>query len=277
MFLAKIKLKPLKLSFIHGWLINKLIFSRIKKKKPKEQPKNNKSSPATQNNVPANIQIQQQFESLQKQQQQSYECSTTPITTSASILIPPSSTHTGENSSSHTPTGSMYTSSISPPTNSGSPAFKSLFRNLRVGSLKHPSPSSQANSSSPSIAPPPSIPNAQQLIEELKQHNSQSALTRTSSTFKPPSNLISAGDQMKADYSNCITQLQSAAAQAVTSSLSTSETTAPSILVRTSRLNHSQTSIKYSPSGKMTTFKETLVASPLVEDRKSKLILHSFG
>ena len=129
-----------------------LLLNSIKKKKSKDKDKKS-AIPGAQSSVPANIQIQQQFELLQQQQQsqQQHQQSTTPPTvshlpTSMSSHSVSQSAPTGM-SSSHS---IMTASTISQPptsTTSGcaSPApFKSLFRNLRVGSLKHQSPSSHA-------------------------------------------------------------------------------------------------------------------------------------
>jgi hypothetical protein len=239
------------------------------------------------NNMPINLQIQQQFETLQSSNQ---------ITPSMPlpIISSTSTANSANNTNNNTNNGSS------------SPAFKSLFRNLRVGSVKYQQSPSVATSGSAAalaglssntpnnLAQPNNNLNQQTPLnsldnESLKQTNLSTAtpflpsmsssnstsLIRTSSTstFKPPpvaSSTIgitsSSNSDIKSDFNNCISQLQSNAALALMSSSQhnnsniTSFTgclspntnngnnnqipsSTGSVLLRTNKLNQSQHSI----------------------------------
>lgn len=164
---------------------------------------------------PANIHIQQQFETLQQQQQQQQQC-TNQLKESASFNSVTSQQQTPQYA---VPSTTNNTNSNN--NGSSSPAFISLFRNLR-GSLKHQQGSSSDTNSSfrqstlnqtpiqnyenePNSTTPVAIG---QNISKLNRTNSNSTFKATSPT-----------NDIKNDYSNCISQLQSAAAQAINSSL----------------------------------------------------------
>ena len=218
-------------------------------------------------------------------------------------------------------------SSAGAPPGSSSPAFKSLFRNLRVGSFKHQtSPSIQENSSLTSRQlnlTPTTINESETLTNRQTSNNnvgsplishpihnslSRTASTSSTSTFKPASNLgiTSPTSEIKNDYSNCISQLQSAAAQAmghmnhsnntaVTSFSSFSGTLSPPgnsttnastnlnvpapILLRGNKLNQSQNSIhsnivQNNNSQCFSTFKDSINSSSSNSDnRKCKISL----
>jgi hypothetical protein len=105
---------------------------------------------------------------------------------------------------------------------SSSPAFISLFRNIR-GSIKHGlSNSSEVNSINSSFRQSTlnQTPNQTQIYENEKVDTNQTtpisivpkiSRTNSNSTFKA----TSPSNEIKHDYSNCISQLQSAAAQAI--------------------------------------------------------------
>ena len=247
-------------------------------------------------NLPTNVQIQQQFENLQQQSNNnsnqitnsfsshSIIAASSPLTTATTtppVNIPlPSNNQTANQASS-----------AGVPPGSSSPAFKSLFRNLRVGSFKHQtSPSIQENSSftSRQLNLTPTTINESETLTNRHTPNSnigspiisnpihnnlsRTASTSSTTTFKPVANvgIISPTNEIKNDYSNCISQLQSAAAQAmghmnhsnntpVTSFSSFSGTLSPPgnstviastnlnipapILLRANKLNQSQNSI----------------------------------
>ena len=210
--------------------------------------------------------------------------------TTTPITIPTNSTSANNSASSTAPPGSS------------SPAFKSLLRNLRVGSFKHqtaaspqleisnptnrqlnltPTTINESESIKQQITPPTtSTANVNQIPGSL----SRTASSTSTTTFKPASTgvgITSPNNDLKHDYSSCISQLQSAAAQAMghmnhsmgasantgssfssfsgtlsppsnntlhmptltaNSATSNANTTAP-ILLRTNKLNQSQTSI----------------------------------
>lgn len=247
---------------------------------PSSTPLSTSIASGNNSNIPINLQIQQQFESLQSSNQ------TTPIP-----IIPSASTTASSNTNTNN--------------GSSSPAFKSLFRNLRVGSVKYQqSPSITTSGSAAALAglssntpnnltqlnnnlnqqtPINSLDNdnlkqtnlstATPFLQSISSSNSTSLVrTSSTSTFKPPP-VASAtigitspnNSDIKSDYSNCISQLQSNAALALMSSsqhgnsnitsftgcLSPSSnsnnnqipTSTGSVLLRTNKLNQSQHSI----------------------------------
>ena len=233
-----------------------------KKKKSKEKEKDKKSSSlASSATPPANIQIQQQFESLQQQSSQLTTSASSHSISSAStapINIP-------SNTASSNPTNT---------TNSGSssPAFKSLLRNLRVGSIKHQTPPMLDSISSPASKNLNLTPQLDSNSSTFLSNSTVLMRTASTSTFKPSSSTLgvtsppnNANSEAKIDYSSCISQLQSVASQAInhsstamnlssfTGTLSPpasqsqfsanpSSQTAP-ILLRSNKLNQSQHSI----------------------------------
>jgi len=232
----------------------------LKKKKGKDKdkksasannPNNNNNTPVSftniNSNLPTNIQIQQQFENLQQHQSNNNSnnlnqltnsfSSNSIMTTSTSttpINIPPSNNQ----ATNQTATSS---SSTGPPPGSSSPAFKSLFRNLRVGSFKQQtSPCLQESGSITSrqrnLTPTDTIDETEVLANKQAPNNiigsplisnpiqinslSRTASSTSTTTFKPTTMSSSLGvtspnNDIKNDYSNCISQLQSAAAQAM--------------------------------------------------------------
>ncbi|RNA32078.1 hypothetical protein BpHYR1_035365 [Brachionus plicatilis] len=171
-----------------------------------------------QHPIPTNVHIQQQFDQLSAQIPSSQS--------SHSITSSPIPIH--KNAECH----------ASP----GSPALKSLFRTLRVGSLKH-QPGSPVNQ--------PTLQEQTDILNQKSAINTSSIVrTASTSTFKPAS--VSSPCDTKPDYPNCINQLQSTAQMAVQSNLSSFTGTLSSpanqssnaIVMRNNRLNMSQNSIK---------------------------------
>lgn len=164
---------------------------------------------------------------------------------------------------------------------SSSPAFKSILRSLRVGSIKH----QPSNVSTASTLTTSTINPASQILNDSNESSkpiiNTSGIVRTASTstFKPPASstlgITSAqtnqsanisSQELKHEYSNCLSQLQSAAAQAInsthhvnnialytgtlstpnacqTNNLNSQQNTNPSIFLKNNKLNQSQTSI----------------------------------
>jgi hypothetical protein len=214
----------------------------LKKKKTKDKDKKQATtstttpSPPTSNStttVPANIHIQQQFEVLQQQQQsqkQSYPLIQTPPNPIPSSI----SSQSMSTAANNTAINPMTASTISQPGSSSPAAFKSLFRTLRVGSLKHQSPNSSSNNNINSvtqIASPQQIHDASTTSMSYKHtdlatspprvtqvgRTPSTVTTTTTTSFKPVSSTLGITPQSSADtivgkselYSNCITQLQS--------------------------------------------------------------------
>jgi len=248
----------------------------------KKKNKSDKSKPSTNlmngNNPPANVQIQQQFDALQQQQ------------STQSINIPTSS-------SSH----SMV--SASPNTisaaGSSSPAFKSLMRTLRMGSMKQTSSTSnqqqqQDKSSKLDILTMPISVDEKPVTPCLSR-------TASTSTFKPlTSSTIGIttpnNESAKLEFNNCINQLQSASSHMLNPTVPTSVSTftgtlspptssvAP-VLLRNSKLNQSQHSIHSSygqqQAPMLSTFKDSPSSSSSFDSnqppKKGKLIRFIFS
>ena len=191
---------------------------------------------------------------------------------------------------------------------SSSPAFKSLFRNLRVGSFKHQptSPSLAESSTNRQLNLTPTTINEDDttstkhsqkspvVSQPLPISLSRTASSTSTSTFKPASSITTPNSDIKHDYSNCISQLQSAAAQAmvhISHSNSTASTNfssfsgslsppanapiaAAPILLRGSKLNQSQNSIHSSIASQnshaLSTFKDSNSSSANLNHSDSK-------
>lgn len=184
-----------------------------KKKKSKEKEKDKKSSnPASSNSTPpTNIQIQQQFETLQQQSSQ--------LTTSASSHSISSSSTAPINIPNNT-TSTNTTNTTNP--GSSSPAFKSLLRNLRVGSIKHQTPPTLDSISSPASKNLNLTPQLDSNSSTFLSNSTVLMRTASTSTFKPTSSTLGVtsppnnpNSEAKIDYSSCISQLQSVASQAI--------------------------------------------------------------
>lgn len=196
-------------------------------KKKKQKDKKSSQNTTTNNSIiqpPANIHIQQQFDALQQQQQQLSISSSSNMNTTSTTPPFPTNTNTTSNNN----------------TGSSSPAFISLFRNLR-GSIKHPNPNINNNNSINQTSNEP-VANISSTSSFRQSHLNQTPIqqqqiyendmtsvanttpvsiasklnrTNSNSTFKA----TSPTSEIKMEYSNCISQLQSAAAQAINSSL----------------------------------------------------------
>lgn len=151
----------------------------------------------------------------------------------------PSSQSTHTISSSPIPSQKSSESHASP----GSPALKSLFRTLRVGSLKH-QPNSPINQ--------PTLQEQTDILNKKPAINTSSIVrTASTSTFKPANANLSSSES-RPDYPSCINQLQSTAQLAVQSNINSFTGTLSSpanqsnngIVMRNSKLNASQNSIK---------------------------------
>jgi len=198
------------------------LFLKSKQKKKQKDKKIVQSTTVTSNTLnhsglmqqpPTNLQIQQQFETLQNQQNQltssaSFHCVSTSTTT------PTKQIQSGNSTNNHASSNG-----------NSSPAFKSIFKNLR-GSLKQQSTNSSSQNSIninsetefKNLLTPPTNPN-------LNSLTNSSSLIRTNSgnTFKTTPlttsvySINSPNTERKLDYSSCISQLQSAAALAKSS------------------------------------------------------------
>lgn len=213
---------------------------KLGKKKKNKSDKSKAANLMNGNIPPANVQIQQQFDALQQQQQQQQ--------TTQSINIPTSS------SSHSVVSASPNTISAA---GSSSPAFKSLIRTLRMGSMKQTSANTNQQqqpekSSKLDILTMPISVDEKPVTPSLSR-------TASTSTFKPltsstigittPSN-----ESAKLEFNNCINQLQSASSHMLnpimptsvssfTGTLSPPTSTMAPVLLRNSKLNQSQHSI----------------------------------
>ena len=181
---------------------------------------------------PANLQIQQQFETLKQQQQQHSQLTSSASFNCVSGITTTTTTPTKQTQPS---TNSANQTNNNQATNS-SPAFKSIFKNLR-GSLKHQSQnninenndSKNVNNLNPPLQPNNLITNLPSLNNSVSANSSSLIRTNSGNTFKnvqaPPLLLTTSVysinspnmDRKCSDYSNCISQLQSAAALAKSS------------------------------------------------------------
>jgi hypothetical protein len=236
-----------------------------KKKKNKPDNKGKASNPLNGNIPPANVQIQQQFDALQQQQHQQQQQQQQ---ATQSINIPTSaSSHSVVSASPNTISAA----------GSSSPAFKSLIRTLRMGSMKQTSSNTnqqqqqqQEKSSKLDILTMPISMDDKPVTPSLSR-------TASTSTFKPltsstigittPSN-----ESAKLEFNNCINQLQSASSHMLnpimptsvssfTGTLSPPTATIAPVLLRNSKLNQSQHSI-HSSYGQQAPVLSTFKDSP---------------